>query len=107
MGFLIGEMIWNFADFATPQGKWYFVIVLSWLIKKVSVIHAYMTMNQIGIYIVCLALPCLFFKTKINLFVLGAITGVNRVVVNRKGIFTRDRQPKSAARYLKLRYLNL
>ena len=21
MGFLIGEMIWNFADFATPQGK--------------------------------------------------------------------------------------
>jgi beta-glucuronidase len=20
-GFLIGEMIWNFADFATPQGK--------------------------------------------------------------------------------------
>ena len=43
MGFLIGEMIWNFADFATPQGKWYFYIVLSWLIKKVSVIHAYMT----------------------------------------------------------------
>ncbi len=21
MGFLIGEMIWNFADFATPQGQ--------------------------------------------------------------------------------------
>ena len=21
MGYLIGEMIWNFADFATPQGK--------------------------------------------------------------------------------------
>ena len=40
MGFLIGEMIWNFADFATPQGKWYFVIVLSWLIRKVSIIHA-------------------------------------------------------------------
>lgn len=29
------------------------------------------------------------------------------MVVNRKGIFTRERQPKSAARYLKLRYLNL
>ena len=26
MGFLIGEMIWNFADFATPQGQWYFLL---------------------------------------------------------------------------------
>ena len=75
--------------------------------KSVRYPCLYDYLNQIGIYIVCLALPCLFFKTKINLFVLGAITGVNRVVVNRKGIFTRDRQPKSAARYLKLRYLNL
>lgn len=23
MGYLIGEMIWNFADFATPQGQCY------------------------------------------------------------------------------------
>jgi len=27
-GFLIGEMIWNFADFATPQGKVCYVYVL-------------------------------------------------------------------------------
>lgn len=27
-GFLIGEMIWNFADFATPQGEVFYVCVL-------------------------------------------------------------------------------
>lgn len=27
-GFLIGEMIWNFADFATPQGEVFYVYVL-------------------------------------------------------------------------------
>jgi len=26
-GFLIGEMIWNFADFATPQGEVFYVYV--------------------------------------------------------------------------------
>jgi hypothetical protein len=26
-GFLIGEMIWNFADFATPQGNVFYVYV--------------------------------------------------------------------------------
>lgn len=29
MGYLIGEMIWNFADFATPQGKCYFYFPLT------------------------------------------------------------------------------
>lgn len=52
MGYLMGEMIWNFADFAVPQGY-------------------------------------------------------TRVVVNRKGIFTRERQPKAAARCLKRRYISL
>lgn len=28
MGYLIGEMIWNFADFATPQGKWNILLEL-------------------------------------------------------------------------------
>ncbi|XP_046391225.1 beta-glucuronidase-like isoform X2 [Ischnura elegans] len=48
-GFFIGEMIWNFADFATGQG-------------------------------------------------------ITRVVGNKKGVFTRSRQPKSSARFLKERY---
>lgn len=37
----------------------------------------------------------------------NANLGVNRVVVNRKGIFTRERQPKAAARLLKQRYNTL
>ncbi|XP_071446372.1 beta-glucuronidase-like [Hetaerina americana] len=48
-GFFVGEMIWNFADFATGQG-------------------------------------------------------ITRVVGNRKGVFTRSRQPKWSARVLKDRY---
>lgn len=49
-GNLIGEMIWNFADFATKQE-------------------------------------------------------IKRVVGNKKGIFTRDRQPKASAHLLRKRYL--
>ena len=51
-GYLMGEMIWNFADFATKQD-------------------------------------------------------VKRAVINRKGIFTRERQPKASARHLKQRYTQL
>ncbi|XP_068249999.1 beta-glucuronidase-like isoform X5 [Palaemon carinicauda] len=51
-GFFIGEMIWNFADFATPMGS-------------------------------------------------------TRVDGNKKGIFTRNRQPKLAAHFLRSRYLSL
>ncbi|KAG8233860.1 hypothetical protein J437_LFUL006883 [Ladona fulva] len=51
-GFFIGEMIWNFADFATAQGT-------------------------------------------------------TRVVGNKKGVFTRERQPKASARLLRERYLEL
>lgn len=51
LGYLIGEMIWNFADFAVPQGS-----------------------TRVG-------------------------------SINRKGIFTRERQPKAAARALRERYL--
>ena len=51
-GHLIGEMIWNFADFATVQGN-------------------------------------------------------TRVVGNKKGVFTRDRQPKGSARLLRKRYTQL
>ncbi|XP_064089809.1 beta-glucuronidase-like isoform X6 [Macrobrachium nipponense] len=51
-GFFIGEMIWNFADFATPMGA-------------------------------------------------------TRVAGNKKGIFTRNRQPKLAAHFLRSRYLSL
>nr|AYV89220.1 beta-glucuronidase-like isoform X1 [Tetranychus evansi] len=51
-GFFVGEMIWNFADFMTTQGK-------------------------------------------------------TRVNGNRKGIFTRERQPKAAAKLLRCRYLNI
>ncbi|XP_048583171.1 beta-glucuronidase isoform X2 [Nematostella vectensis] len=50
--FLVGEMIWNFADFMTQQG-------------------------------------------------------VTRVVGNKKGILTRERQPKAAAFVLRQRYLNI
>lgn len=50
--FLVGEMIWNFADFATAQG-------------------------------------------------------VNRVQGNKKGVLTRQRQPKSAAHFLRRRYHEL
>ncbi|XP_050696956.1 beta-glucuronidase-like isoform X2 [Eriocheir sinensis] len=51
-GYFVGEMIWNFADFATPQA------------------------NQ-------------------------------RVAGNKKGVFTRNRQPKMSAHVLRWRYLNL
>ncbi|XP_069954209.1 beta-glucuronidase isoform X6 [Cherax quadricarinatus] len=51
-GFFFGEMIWNFADFATPQGN-------------------------------------------------------TRVAGNKKGIFTRNRQPKLAAHLLRYRYNKL
>lgn len=51
-GFFVGEMIWNFADFATPQA----------------------------------------FK---------------RVAGNKKGVFTRNRQPKTSAHVLRWRYHNL
>ncbi|XP_063847967.1 beta-glucuronidase-like isoform X3 [Scylla paramamosain] len=51
-GFFVGEMIWNFADFATPQGS-------------------------------------------------------RRVAGNKKGVFTRSRQPKMAAHVLRWRYHSL
>ncbi|MPC12549.1 Beta-glucuronidase [Portunus trituberculatus] len=51
-GFFVGEMIWNFADFATPQGS-------------------------------------------------------KRVAGNKKGVFTRNRQPKTAAHVLRWRYHSL
>ncbi|KAK3595798.1 hypothetical protein CHS0354_025436 [Potamilus streckersoni] len=50
--FVVGEMVWNFADFMTAQG-------------------------------------------------------ITRVLGNRKGIFTRDRQPKMSAHVLRSRYLNI
>ncbi|KAL3858068.1 hypothetical protein ACJMK2_012684 [Sinanodonta woodiana] len=50
--FVVGEMVWNFADFMTAQG-------------------------------------------------------ITRVLGNRKGIFTRDRQPKMSAHVLRTRYLSI
>ena len=35
-GFLIGEMIWNFADFATPQGEVYYVYITKWFMLRVQ-----------------------------------------------------------------------
>ena len=66
--FFIGELIWNFADFETPQ-------------SNVS----------------------LSSQANFDVFLLGT----TRVDGNRKGILTRQRQPKLAAYLVRQRYLNL
>jgi hypothetical protein len=47
---------------------------------------------------------CRFLVIGTDLFVLS---GVTRVAGNKKGIFTRQRQPKMAAHILRERYLSL
>ena len=69
---LFGELIWNFADFMTDQGK------NNLLIFKVD-----------------------FLFNKIN----KIFKDVKRVNGNRKGVFTREREPKASAFLLKNRYL--
>ena len=76
-GYLIGEMIWNFADFATKQGPFFK--------KKKRWSILYWTWKMIRLL----------------------ITDIKRAVVNRKGIFTRERQPKASARHLRQRYTQL
>lgn len=70
-GYLVGEMIWNFADFETAQGSYFG--------KK--------------------------FRAAFG--IVPTVSDIRRVGGNRKGVFTRNRQPKSGAHLLRNRYWKL
>lgn len=80
VNYFIGEMIWNFADFATPQGK-----------------HRNINMRQ-----------TFAFTEKICCKPLvSSISETFRPWGCMKGIFTRERQPKGAAYLVRWRYWQL
>lgn len=77
--FLIGEMIWSFADFATPQGK-----------SKQFRFHTYWNKS-----LTAYQYSSFFLDIK-------RIAGENR-----KGVLTRQRQPKASAHALRSRYQSI
>ncbi len=80
---LIGEMIWNFADFMTAQGEQ----------ERFPFFVANNDEFSLLIFLDLDPFPHLMI-----------IKGLTRVTGNRKGIFTRERQPKASAHYLRKRY---
>lgn len=81
-GGFIGEHIWNFADFMTAQGS----------DSCLFSIHRSMPDEKMILSILR------------NLNQPSAQTGTTRVIGNRKGILTRQRQPKAAAKIIRCRY---
>lgn len=79
-GYFIGEFIWNFADFRTAQSEF----------ELNSTNNAYFLCVQ-----------------KCNSPNTISFLAYTRVGGNKKGIFTRDRQPKMAAHLVRRRYHSL
>lgn len=78
-GFFIGEFVWNFADFKTSQ---------------CTLSNNFNRRN-------------LFILRNYNSITFSFILAINRVDGNKKGLFTRQRQPKESAHFLRKRYLSL
>lgn len=74
-GFFIGEFIWNFADFRTAQ---------SILHDHIQLLNMYLITHTEHIQLI--------------------FTAYTRVGGNKKGVFTRDRQPKMVAHHIRKRY---
>ena len=94
--FLVGELIWNFQDFETAQSGICVDHRRLLPCDKSSLLHSVLGAKYYSHEILILPyyLHCCFSDTRVN----GQ---------NHKGVFNRDRIPKSSAHWLRFRYAAL
>nr|CAD7454601.1 unnamed protein product [Timema tahoe] len=104
-GWFVGEMIWCFADFQTQQ----VYDILEFTPIFVSLINQEASVSPQRLKAAETAVRAKAHLTQDNLQsdVTSFLISINRVDGNKKGIFTRQRQPKRSAHVLRERYFAL